>query len=52
VSDKSCNHHEQVKALEISKRAFGDQIQIMQSQANSLQAQLDFHRKRADEMRD
>ena len=31
---------------------FSEQIQLMVSRANTLQAQLDFHKRRADEMRD
>ena len=31
---------------------FGEQIKLVESRANTLQAQLDFHKRRADEMRD
>jgi len=39
-------------ALRMTKKDFGDQIELMESRAKGLQAQLDFHKRRADEYRD
>ena len=50
--DRQAFSNEQVKALEHTRMVFSEQIQLMVSRANTLQAQLDFHKRRADEMRD
>ena len=36
----------------MTKKDFGDQIELIESRAKGLQAQLDFHKRRADEYRD
>ena len=49
---RQANTQELYNALKGTKKDFGDQLDLMESRANNLQAMIDFHRGRANEAQD